>query len=1332
MDHELRITHHASRITPHSAVALVITLVLLSIITFMTVTFLVVSRSQHGAVATETDRAIARLAADTARDRAIAELLAPIMASTNEFDYGLLVSTNYINAEGFDQTIPVLNPPVINPTNVNYDYTGAIPPQPLSDDQWKQNIANLLYNPRPPVFITTNAAGSNEFRFFVDWNRNQRDDPNGLQPVISSDPLNPYYNINGTTMPAMLPGLTLSNFFVGDPEWIGGLQRPEFAHSANNLFTHRYAYLVVPAGQTLDLNTIHNAAKRLGGSGDGFFRNQGVLTAEMNLAAFLVDLNTNLWPYSTPNQYSFPGYSYSYDLNVFNAGAAFDDAAALLRWRYNGTWKNLASVANLLPAGVNPFHQDFIDGYCAGPLMTNTWWPVTTDADDATRTSSPWSGADNPNHFYTPQDLFDQVKSRPLIAGGYSFSDRLWMAGTNNDSYNRYTFSRLLCQLGTDSAPEPGGKMNLNYCNVDNNGYVVPNKAATFTPWQATNFFMNAAIRLLADAGYTVGDATTSTSNLLVRSSVPGSTDLNIPITNLNIPIWPTNFYTPSVHRLLQLAANMYDATTNRVDLVTIPPNYPYLPTIFQPVFGVGSTGQIFIIRYQEVIAADTRGLVFNATPPHDLSDPRDRAVKPLDMVYGIPLVVGAKKGFPNFNKLAMQMQVQVTRKLQFHRPQDSTTEPVNEIDQMFVVGISNSLGVEAWNSYLTAFPREIQMVVWPDISVLLTNLDTGKWVNQPPLWSRYRLLTPVITNIAANTWPGYDPSQASYSFQIPLATNLVFLTNSTYRQPPVDGFVPLTGIFERPGGTNFYLPPHWELIFKPRLRFAMVDRATQRILDYVNLADNTPLDVANTLYTNGNCGATYTQDGGNGSMWCTNRMYGAPSTATAVPTFGINNQIEASMGHITADWTSSTHEFPPGMDQAAAIAFFRGQFIPGYQLSSNSFNAPYQPFRNIYLLTTWEANDPLVHYTVGDLKDLVPPSLMVDKLNPMPKALGELNARYEPWGGAAGRESSPTIMDLKVKDPLMLQSDYWDFPTNKFPNAGWLGRVHRGTPWQTVYLKPSGIDVTSWKIWTGNGLWVTNIGQTTLFPLNYGFFDASVSQPTNDWHLLDLFTAALNDNATRGQLSINQTNLAAWSAVLSGVIVLTNNLDADGTTPITDPTGNPIPGWLPIQPAGVYDALNPATWPPIVRIVKSINDVRATNNTRHVFSRLSDLLAVPELTINSPFINTNGTPDLWNHGLNDAAYERLPQQIAGLLKADSVPRFVIYAFGQTLKPESTRAIVKSGTFAGLCTNYQIVAESATRTVVRFEGAQPFRGGTLSAITNLHPVIESFNVLPPD
>jgi hypothetical protein len=424
-------------------------------------------------------------------------------------------------------------------------------------------------------------------------------------------------------------------------------------------------------------------------------------------------------------------------------------------------------------------------------------------------------------------------------------------------------------------------------------------------------------------------------------------------------------------------------------------------------------------------------------------------------------------------------------------------------------------------------------------------------------------------------------------------------------------------------------------------------------------------------------------------------------------------------------------------MGKDAAINFFKGQFTPGYASWSNTFNAPYQPFRNVYLVTSWQANDPLVHYTVGDLVDLLHTNLVVDKFTsttPRPTdRLGQLNTRYSPWGGnPLGGSVSATKTELKVKDPLVIHSDGWDFPTNKFPNVGWLGRVHRGTPWQTVYWKPYGIDLNTWQTWTGNNNTnILNVGQTTLFSNGVFYADAWLTQPTNDWHLLDIFTTALNDNATRGQLSINQTGLAAWSAVLSGVIALTNNVGADGT-PVTDANGNPVPGWLPIEPAGVYDTFNTNTWPPLVQLVKRINDVRATNNTRHVFSRLSDLLAVPELTVASPFLNHNILPTDSSYALNDATIERLPQQIAGLLKADSVPRFVIYAYGQTLKPESTRAIVKSGIYAGLCTNYQIVAEVATRTVVRFEGIQPSRGTNAPVITSLHPVIESFNVLPPD
>src|ERR1039458_7694524 len=290
--HARRPTLHAPRSTPQSAVALVITLVLLSVITFMAVTFLVVSRAQHGAVATETDQQTARFAADTARERAIAELLAPIQATTNEFNYGLLVSGNYINMDGFDQTLAAPGP--VNPTNVNYDYTrsGA----PLTPIEQQQNLANLLYNPRPPVFVVTNAlvARSNEFRFYLDLNRNGAFEPSGLLVLTNGGmPI-----LDGS-------GAQVTSSLVGDPQWIGGLQRPEFAHSASNQFTHRYAYLVVPAGQTLDVNTIHNYAKwNLAPPPasikapwpDGFLRNQGVLTAEINLAAFLADLNTNYWP----------------------------------------------------------------------------------------------------------------------------------------------------------------------------------------------------------------------------------------------------------------------------------------------------------------------------------------------------------------------------------------------------------------------------------------------------------------------------------------------------------------------------------------------------------------------------------------------------------------------------------------------------------------------------------------------------------------------------------------------------------------------------------------------------------------------------------------------------------------------------------------------------------------------------------------------------------------------------------------------------------------------------------------------------------------------------
>src|SRR5260221_600044 len=76
---------HSAFRTPHSesGIALVITLILLSVITFMAVTFLVVSRRERGAVTTMTDQANATFAADAAVERAKAQLIAAMLAQTN-------------------------------------------------------------------------------------------------------------------------------------------------------------------------------------------------------------------------------------------------------------------------------------------------------------------------------------------------------------------------------------------------------------------------------------------------------------------------------------------------------------------------------------------------------------------------------------------------------------------------------------------------------------------------------------------------------------------------------------------------------------------------------------------------------------------------------------------------------------------------------------------------------------------------------------------------------------------------------------------------------------------------------------------------------------------------------------------------------------------------------------------------------------------------------------------------------------------------------------------------------------------------------------------------
>src|ERR1700690_549934 len=96
-------------------IALIITLILLSVVTFMAIAFLALSRRERGAVSTVTDAASARYAADAALASAEAQVMANVLSTTNPYNFSLLVSTNYINAAGFQSGVSSF-------TNVNYDH----------------------------------------------------------------------------------------------------------------------------------------------------------------------------------------------------------------------------------------------------------------------------------------------------------------------------------------------------------------------------------------------------------------------------------------------------------------------------------------------------------------------------------------------------------------------------------------------------------------------------------------------------------------------------------------------------------------------------------------------------------------------------------------------------------------------------------------------------------------------------------------------------------------------------------------------------------------------------------------------------------------------------------------------------------------------------------------------------------------------------------------------------------------------------------------------------------------------------------------------------------
>ena len=1278
-------------------VALVITLIFLSVITVMVVAFLALSRRGRVAIRESTNRTIAERMADTALERAKAEFLARILSSGSP-DFmgpGLMVSVN-------DTNWLVSNP---------YDDT--------DEHVFVQDIViltNLLEDPRPPVFVDTNKNGTTgplEFRYYYDLNRNGRPETNGSIRVVDNleDPV--FDDVTGE--PVFMDA-------VGDPEWVGSLWNPAIPHAQTNKFDGRWAFAIIPVGRGLDLNAIHNEAKRLGLR--GFYRNQGIAPFEINMAAFLTDLNTNQWF----------GYDYNIDLNQESDGVAFTDATALTYHRYMGDYTSLDTFADLFPDAFNlpratVYAQDFIDGY-SDSVYAAFGLTGADEVLDPDNTGLPWPGAPNRTNYFTPHDLFGPASSPEMV----NFINRLRAASQGLSTYDQYTFYRLLAQLGTDSKAEseirlkPEDKINLNYINIpaapdgivkqqlDLGGNPVVHSPTNFLSWAPTNFFNAVADEMIrkefAFFGTNLGVGEISITNFPVF--VSGSTDFVIPGVT-NIP-----FYHPRLHQILQVTANICDAT--RADKEG--EDYPYLPTVFYPIVTTTLTNQDLYVRgYAELNSPVfhselTNSSSVNAVKWFNLKSPNSRpsgAIRPgLDFFYELPMIVGAKKGYPNFNEYVVQTSVHVSRKLELVKARLNAVP--TQTNHMFIMGISNAFAIEAWYSYTNGmpsnyFPRATKMWAATSISSTLSN-EFGV-VRMDQFGTNFTRTNFNPTVDITRAWGGSRPET---QFQI-MGPNLqVVLSNSVYRptvRPPDDPFE-LVGPTNRFDDSGIYTN-QWTLILTNRLLYFLFDMEAPNgphVVDAVSI---------NGMETRMNISKELSKSSGPNTIANT-----WDNSIVGDTTQGVINQMMVSLGVVDSgsDWTSyGAGNLANGTIKNKEIDRFRlfvdpgqtlfpTQYFPTNQLPPTGLRhqAPFSPSKQVVQLTSWQVDDPLVHYTMADLHlvadepiDLLPGqpiSIMNDS------DLGKKNGKYNPWGGPSGGASgynSGANFDLSVKDPGMWTSDHWQFPDQKFPNLGWLGRVHRGTPWQTLYLKSTVAENQAWLRPNGPGV------------------DLS-THPTNDYRWVDLFTTSLHPNLTRGRLSVNQTNLASWSAVLAGMPV---------TTLGQDPNGNPFLDETIIQPTevGGLDGL------PLLEIVDGIT--RAQTNAGP-FRCLAEILSVPELTVNSPylrdpFVQGSEAVSRRHEFLRDSDYERIPQQVLSLLTPGEA-RFVVYAFGQSLTPED--AVRSGGAAFGMPINYRITGEVATRAVLRVEYDR-LSDDPLDPLyrqfdyTRPHVVVEQFNILPP-
>lgn len=728
-----------------------------------------------------------------------------------------------------------------------------------------------------------------------------------------------------------------------------------------------------------------------------------------------------------------------------------------------------------------------------------------------------------------------------------------------------------------------------------------------------------------------------------------------------NIPVYVNGqfVYTPAVNRVLQVSANLFDASTNS-----------FYPDVFRPIFEHDAAGNVYIVGYTNLSSAAGPNTVSGINDPQLLLPLDIVAISNLGPaytpvvnngnlvnVYGVPWIIGVKKGFPNFNKFGMQTVVQVLRRLQITRSSIPTTATTTFLtNQLLDFSISNYVNAECWNSYTNPYPNPVYIEAQDVLSMMITN-DA---VPFPAYFNNYQM----TSNTFVAQWPGYTNNYSTFSFTNPLSGRAILLNNDDFyfgtAPPGISGFYPDSYSYGWESN-NFNLKlPQFGLIVTNRLQLYMLDASNGafHLIDYVQFAGpQTTLNITAVIETNN------PETLGYGS-----NMWSQSVNAHGIP-YGIASQLLASEEPITANGGSAYWPVNPTTEaEIDGFSTFMGLTEPYPNISFDNptlesfvtnyiVQVPYIATATISQYTSWQANDPFVHYLTNDLDFAgTESSGIATGIQTSYGALGNqvlfptfnsVNERYQPWGlqytndfaqiGSNAIVASP--YGLAYKDPLVWSADYWNFPTNLLADLTGLGQVHRGTPWQTIYLKSAdvlNILNSNGDINSGTNTWVAWTG-------DYNVPDAAVLAPVNDRQLVSLLISLLNTNDVTQLMSVNDANPADWLNILNGLTVYSNST---ALPPFALPRGD--------IPSLTFDSYTMASNSPQAQIIANGIAQTRTVEPNQKFYTIGDILSAQVLTESSPWLNyTNANQQAY--GISDAVYEAIPAQLLLLLRPDSI-----------------------------------------------------------------------------